>query len=246
MTQKQISRVELASYLLSPALFGMLVLMVAEAMLAAATTWLVINAARKVAVGEFLLTDLILILAAQSASYVAGVISWMFAERAGYRGFGKFMLRFARENRGKVKLFGDKPAREQVEPFLTGAAVTGVLAQRLARKLCSHCCEMYNPSVDELLAARVSPDVAAASDGMAFYRKRGCPRCNQTGYKGRIGVFQLLTMTEDMATLAAAKASREEIERAALSTGMRTLWDDGMAKVSAGLTSIEELARVAL
>jgi type IV pilus assembly protein PilB len=133
-----------------------------------------------------------------------------------------------------------------VEPFLTGAAVTGVLAQRLARKLCSHCCEMYNPSVDELLAARVSPDVAAASDGMAFYRKRGCPRCNQTGYKGRIGVFQLLTMTEDMATLAAAKASREEIERAALSTGMRTLWDDGMAKVSAGLTSIEELARVAL
>jgi type IV pilus assembly protein PilB len=124
--------------------------------------------------------------------------------------------------------------------------VTGVLAQRLARKLCSHCCEMYNPSVDELLAARVSTDVAAASDGMAFYRKRGCPRCNQTGYKGRIGVFQLLTMTEDMATLAAAKASREEIERAALSTGMRTLWDDGMAKVSAGLTSIEELARVAL
>ena len=50
----------------------------------------------------------------------AGVISWIFAERAGYRGFGKFMLRFARENRGKVKLFGDKPAREQVEPFLTG------------------------------------------------------------------------------------------------------------------------------
>ena len=131
-----------------------------------------------------------------------------------------------------------------VEPFLTGAAVTGVLAQRLARKLCSHCCEMYQPSVDEMIAARVSPDVAAASDGMVFYRKRGCPRCNQTGYRGRIGIFQLLAMTEDLATLAAAKASREEIERAALTTGMRTLWDDGIAKVSAGLTSIEELARV--
>ena len=131
-----------------------------------------------------------------------------------------------------------------VEPFLTGAAVTGVLAQRLARKLCSHCCEMYQPSVDEMIAARVSPDIAAASDGMVFYRKRGCPRCNQTGYKGRIGVFQLLAMTEDLATLAAAKASREEIERAALTAGMRTLWDDGIAKVSAGLTSIEELARV--
>jgi type IV pilus assembly protein PilB len=131
-----------------------------------------------------------------------------------------------------------------VEPFLTGAAVSGVLAQRLARKLCTHCCEMYTPSVDEMLAARVSPDVAAASDGMAFYRKRGCPRCNQTGYRGRVGVYQLLQMTEDLATLAATKAPREEIERAALATGMRTLWDDGLAKVAAGLTSIEELARV--
>src|SRR4029077_20469901 len=64
-----------------------------------------------------------------------------------------------------------------VEPFLTGAAVSAVLAQRLARKLCSHCCEMYTPSIDELLAARVSADVAAAGDGMALYRKRGSPRC---------------------------------------------------------------------
>jgi type IV pilus assembly protein PilB len=131
-----------------------------------------------------------------------------------------------------------------VEPFLTGAAVTGVLAQRLARKLCSSCCEMYQPSAAELIAARVSPDVAAASDGMSFYRKRGCPRCNQTGYKGRVGIFQLLEMTEDLATLAAKHASREEIERAALAGGTRTLWDDGIAKVAAGLTSIEELARV--
>jgi type IV pilus assembly protein PilB len=131
-----------------------------------------------------------------------------------------------------------------VEPFLTGAAVTGVLAQRLARKLCTHCCEMYTPSVDELIAARVSPDIAAASDGMAFYRKRGCPRCNQTGYKGRIGIYQLLAMTEDLASLAAKKATREEIERAAIESGMRTLWDDGLAKVAAGLTSVEELARV--
>jgi type IV pilus assembly protein PilB len=131
-----------------------------------------------------------------------------------------------------------------VEPFLTGAAVTGVLAQRLARKLCTHCCEMYTPSADEMIAARVSPDVAAASDGMAFYRKRGCPRCNQTGYKGRIGIYQLLAMTEELASLAARHATREEIEREALEGGMKTMWDDGLAKVAAGLTSIEELARV--
>jgi type IV pilus assembly protein PilB len=133
-----------------------------------------------------------------------------------------------------------------VEPFLTGSAVTGVLAQRLARKLCTHCCEMYTPSVEELIKARVSPDIAAQADGMIFYRKKGCPRCNQTGYKGRIGVFQLLAMSETLETLAATKASREELERAAMEEGMRTLWDDGIAKVAAGLTSIEELARVTI
>jgi len=133
-----------------------------------------------------------------------------------------------------------------VEPFLVGAAVSAVLAQRLARKLCTHCCEMYTPNTDELLKARVSPEVAAASDGMVFYRKKGCPRCNQTGYKGRIGVYQLLAMTEQLESLAVTNASREEIERAAIGEGMRTLWDDGLAKVAAGLTSIEELARVSI
>jgi type IV pilus assembly protein PilB len=131
-----------------------------------------------------------------------------------------------------------------VEPFLTGSAVSAVLAQRLARKLCTHCCEMYTPSVDDLIRARVSPEIAARTDGMALYRKRGCPRCNQTGYRGRIGVFQFLVMTETLETLAAEKAPREEIERAAITEGMRTLWDDGIAKVAAGLTSIEELARI--
>jgi type IV pilus assembly protein PilB len=131
-----------------------------------------------------------------------------------------------------------------VEPFLTASAVSAVLAQRLARKLCTHCCEMYTPSVEELIEARVAPDVAAASDGMVLYRKRGCPRCNQTGYKGRIGIFQLLLMNEALAELAVRRAGRDEVEREAMTAGMRTLWDDGMAKVAAGLTSIEELARV--
>jgi ABC-type bacteriocin/lantibiotic exporter with double-glycine peptidase domain len=120
MAAKQISRWELAKFLLSASLLVMIVLMVVEAMLAATTTYLVINAGQRVAAGHFIIKDLTWILTAQSASYVVGVISWVFAERAGYRGFGKFMLRFARENRGKVKLFNDKTAREQVEPFLTG------------------------------------------------------------------------------------------------------------------------------
>ncbi|MGB2875567.1 MAG: GspE/PulE family protein [Gaiellaceae bacterium] len=131
-----------------------------------------------------------------------------------------------------------------VEPFLTGSAVSAVLAQRLARKLCTHCCEMFSPTVEDLIKARVSPEVAAAADGVVFYRKKGCPRCGQTGYKGRVGIFQLLAMSENLESLAATKASREELDRAAIEEGMRTLWDDGLAKVASGLTSIEELARV--
>ncbi len=133
-----------------------------------------------------------------------------------------------------------------VEPFLTGSAVSAVLAQRLARRLCTHCCELYSPSVEELLQARVSPEIAAMSDGMSFYRKVGCPRCNQTGYRGRVGIFQLLSMTEEIETLAVQRASRDEIERAAMRAGMHSMWDDGLAKVASGLTSIEELARVVL
>jgi type IV pilus assembly protein PilB len=131
-----------------------------------------------------------------------------------------------------------------VEPYLTGSAVSAVLAQRLARKLCTNCCEMYAPTVDELIAARIAPETAHAREGMVLYRKVGCPRCGRSGYKGRIGIFQLMVMNDDLEALAARNAPREEIERVAAGAGMRSLWDDGIAKAAAGLTSIEELARV--
>ena len=131
-----------------------------------------------------------------------------------------------------------------VEPFLTGSAVSAVLAQRLARRLCTNCCEMYTPTAEELMQAHISPETAAAREGMVLYRKIGCPRCNRTGYKGRIGIFQMLMMNEEVEALAARNATRDEIERAAAAGGMRTLWDDGVAKAAAGLTSLEELARV--
>jgi type IV pilus assembly protein PilB len=131
-----------------------------------------------------------------------------------------------------------------VEPFLTGSAVTAVLAQRLVRKLCTHCCELYMPTDEELSRSRFAAENLAAADGMGLYRKRGCPRCNQTGYKGRVGVFQLMVMSELLSRLASQHASREEVERAALDDGMLSLWDDGLAKVASGLTSLEELGRV--
>jgi type IV pilus assembly protein PilB len=131
-----------------------------------------------------------------------------------------------------------------VEPFLTGAAISAVLAQRLARKLCTHCCEAYQPTEAELTELRVAPELLGALDGTVFYRKKGCPRCNHTGYKGRVGIFQFLRMSEEIASLAVQHASRDEIGRAAAAGGMRSLWDDGLEKVASGLTSIEELARV--
>ncbi len=131
-----------------------------------------------------------------------------------------------------------------VEPFLTGAAVTAVMAQRLARKLCNHCCEMYMPTQEEMLEARFTLEQASSADGVALYRKRGCPRCNQTGYKGRLGIYQLMMMTDELERLAAQRASRDELERAAMEAGMQTLWQDGLKKAASGLTSIEELGRV--
>ena len=131
-----------------------------------------------------------------------------------------------------------------VEPFLTGAAVSAVLAQRLARKLCSHCAEPYTSTSAELRGLHLSEEITAELEGTTFHRRRGCARCAETGYRGRIGVFQLLAMSERLEQLAAAKAPREELERAAVEEGMRTMWEDGVGKVAAGITSVEELARV--
>jgi type IV pilus assembly protein PilB len=131
-----------------------------------------------------------------------------------------------------------------VDPFVTGASISAVLAQRLARKLCEHCREVYQPTYEELLAARLSPELARVSQDVAFFRKRGCLQCGKTGYKGRIGIFQLLIMSDTLEALVTRKAGRDEVERVALSEGSRLLWDDGMEKVVAGVTTLEELARV--
>jgi type IV pilus assembly protein PilB len=131
-----------------------------------------------------------------------------------------------------------------VEPFLTGAAVSAVLAQRLARKLCTHCAEPYTSTWRELKGLHLGDEQLTSLEGTTFHRRRGCPRCGQTGYRGRVGVFQLLPMSERLEHLASEKASREEIERAAAEEGMRTMWEDGVGKVAAGITSVEELVRV--
>jgi len=131
-----------------------------------------------------------------------------------------------------------------VEPFLTASALSAVLAQRLARKLCVSCAEEYRPSESELVAARVPEHEFHVFLNTNLRRATGCPRCSNTGYKGRVGVFQLLRMNDGLESLVAQGASRDVLEAAATENGMRPLWSDGLDKVKAGVTSVEELARV--
>ncbi len=111
---------DFARLLLCGPLYVMFTLMVIEAALAAGTTYMVIQTGRDVANGEFVLTDLFWILAIQSVSYVVGAISWIFAERAGFGAFGRYMHRFARHNRARPTALSDRAQRELAEPFLTG------------------------------------------------------------------------------------------------------------------------------
>jgi hypothetical protein len=120
MTRRPLTRLQLARYLLCPALYTALFLLVTEAFLSAATTYLVIKVGRDIANDEFLVRDLFYILATQSASYMMGASSWVFSERAGFRAFGLYMLRFAQDNRHEATLLREKVERERVEPFLTG------------------------------------------------------------------------------------------------------------------------------
>jgi hypothetical protein len=111
--------ITLTRFLVCRPFWIMLALMLIEASLSAATTFLVIQTARHVARGQFLIADLLWILAAQSAAYAIGAVSWVYAERAGFLAYGRYVLRFARDNRTETKLLADKEARERVEPFLT-------------------------------------------------------------------------------------------------------------------------------
>lgn len=117
--RKEYKNLDFVRFLLCTPFYVMLFLLVVEAALAASTTWLIIKAGRDVANEEFLIADLVWIVVAQCTAYVVGAVSWVFAERAGFGAFGRYMMRFARDNKKFANLLGDKAAREMVEPFLT-------------------------------------------------------------------------------------------------------------------------------
>lgn len=124
-----------------------------------------------------------------------------------------------------------------VEPFLISSSVIGILAQRLVRVICKHCKEKYTPSAEML------KDIGVKSAAL-FYKGKGCEDCKNTGYMGRIGIFEFLRMSEEVRKMVVAKASADEIKRKAVEEGMRSLREDGLDKVKRGITTIEEILRV--
>ena len=127
------------------------------------------------------------------------------------------------------------------EPFVIASALVGVVAQRLVRRLCVHCRRQYTPPADTLRALNVA-DTDPAS--ILFYKSVGCDQCNYTGYRGRIGIYEVMRVTEKLRRLISTRAPEEELREAALAGGMISLGEDGLAKVKSDVTTPEELLRV--
>ncbi|MFA4964158.1 MAG: ATPase, T2SS/T4P/T4SS family [Thermoleophilia bacterium] len=130
-----------------------------------------------------------------------------------------------------------------IEPFLTSSAVDCVVAQRLARRLCPQCREPYT-ATREMLRKNDFPPEVYERDDVVLYRAKGCPRCNTTGYKGRLGLYEVMIVSEAIRRLTVERKSADEISRVAAAEGMKSLREDGIDKVVLGMTSVEEIARV--
>lgn len=126
-----------------------------------------------------------------------------------------------------------------IEPYLVAASVTGVLAQRLVRKLCQQCKQPYTPSPNELRQLE-----RAGGTVERLFKPKGCQACKGLGFTGRIGIYELFVPNEDMYELISNGASLNALRAMASAAGMKTLREDGMDKVRAGITTLEEVYRV--
>ena len=129
-----------------------------------------------------------------------------------------------------------------VEPFLLSSVLRGVVAQRLVRMLCPHCREAYLPDGQEL--EKLGAARSAYRPGQPLYRAKGCPDCLDTGYRGRMAIYEIMPVSDALKRLIVDKADANVLGACALSEAMRNLRHDGMLKVIAGLTSLTEVARV--
>jgi type II secretory ATPase GspE/PulE/Tfp pilus assembly ATPase PilB-like protein len=128
-----------------------------------------------------------------------------------------------------------------IEPYFVAGSLEGVLAQRLVRRLCPDCKQPYEPTEPELAEVGVR---RAEAVGRTLYRAAGCGECRGTGYRGRVGLYELLLVDEVIGDLVLRRASSRAIKDAAQERGMVTLREEGWRSVCDGITSIEEIGRV--
>ncbi len=128
-----------------------------------------------------------------------------------------------------------------IEPYVGASALIGVVAQRLMRRLCMQCRRPYTPDSETLRAMSVSEPEAAT---LTFYRAVGCDQCNHTGYRGRVGIYEIMHVSDKLRRMIAQKGSEAQLRDAAIAGGMISLGEDGLLKVKAGVTTPEELLRV--
>jgi type IV pilus assembly protein PilB len=127
-----------------------------------------------------------------------------------------------------------------IEPFLVASSVLLIVAQRLIRKICPECKEEYKVPQEALVDIGFSEEEA---EQVVIYKGRGCPYCGNTGYKGRVGLFEVLEVSDNIRELILVGASALEIRRKAIEEGMITLRASGLEKLRAGSTTIEEVVR---
>ena len=127
-----------------------------------------------------------------------------------------------------------------VESYLIASTLEAVISQRLIRVLCQQCKEEYGPSEDELRKLGLSKNDIK---DIKFYKEKGCPVCNNIGYVGRTGLFEIMILNEELRELIVDKATTSKLRTAALKHGMKTLRDDGLDKIKRGITTIEEVVR---
>jgi general secretion pathway protein E/type IV pilus assembly protein PilB len=160
------------------------------------------------------------------------------ATQASLTGHMVFSTLHTNDSAGAFMRLGDMG----VEPFLVASTVEGVLAQRLVRVLCSECKEPYHPNPDDLpddfpVEQRLDPN-------LQLYRPVGCERCRRNGYRGRLGIYELLVTNDEIRHLLTQAGTTDVIKQAAIRAGMETLRIDGWNKVLAGITTIDEVMRV--
>ena len=127
-----------------------------------------------------------------------------------------------------------------LEPFLVTATLEGIVAQRLVRKICLNCKSEYVPTEEQLMELELRPEDV---EGKIFYYGKGCETCNNTGYKGRLGLYEIMTLDDDMRDLIVQHASTQTLRVEARKRGMRTLRHSGLMAIYDGLTTIEECVR---